>query len=41
MDEKRATNAGNREMRDKDVGVMGEVDEGVLMGDAGSGFAAA
>ncbi|KAI9633054.1 uncharacterized protein MKK02DRAFT_35252 [Dioszegia hungarica] len=41
MEEKRATNASNKEMRDKDsTGAGLEVDEGTLMGDQG-GFAAA
>ncbi|ORY34900.1 hypothetical protein BCR39DRAFT_515474 [Naematelia encephala] len=39
MDEKRATNASNKEMREKDV-VGLEVDEGTLMGET-DGFAAA
>jgi hypothetical protein len=39
MDEKRASNAVNREFREKEVGGL-EVDEGVLLGDGGS-FAAA
>lgn len=41
MEEKRATNASNKEMRDEDATGAGlEVDEGTLMGDQG-GFAAA
>jgi hypothetical protein len=39
MEEKRASNAVNREFREKEVGGL-EVDEGVLLGDGGS-FAAA
>ena len=39
MDEKRATNMVNKELREKEVGGL-EVDEGTLMGESGS-FAAA
>lgn len=39
MEEKRAVNAGNRELREKEVGGL-EVDEGTLLGESGS-FAAA
>ena len=40
MEEKKANNAVNREMRDKEVGAAVELDEGTLLGDAG-GFQAA
>jgi hypothetical protein len=40
MAEKKATNASNKEMREKDVGGL-EVDEGTLMGSNDGGFAAA
>lgn len=40
MAEKKATNAVNKEMRDKDVGGL-EVDEGTLMGSEGGSYAAA
>lgn len=40
MAEKRASNAANKEMRDKEPGGL-EVDEGTLMGSEGSSFQAA
>lgn len=40
MDEKRATNAENRQFRERDMAAGLEVDEGVLMGE-NEGFKAA